>query len=164
MRNQLAALSGLCCLAHAPSPESPRSKDGNSVATYLGMSERMQQTHPAHETHAHPFVCACMHALHVHQELVGKALKKFGRERFVLATKFGILPDGKFTGSGTPETVHSQLAESLKRLDTDYIDLYYQVRAYVSVTHAYQCVDVCSMPCACVCMPLDDHMPHAEAP
>lgn len=63
------------------------------------------------------------------EELVGKALKIHGREKFVVATKFGIAmgPQG-FAASGTEETIRAQLADSLQRLDTDYIDLYYQHR------------------------------------
>lgn len=58
--------------------------------------------------------------------LVGKALKKYGRENFVVATKCGI----EFTQSGVvisgkPELIRKQCEESLKRLDIDCIDLYY---------------------------------------
>jgi len=59
-------------------------------------------------------------------KLVGKAIKIHGREKFVIATKFGILPDRSV--SGKEETIRSQLADSLARLDTDYIDLYYMHR------------------------------------
>jgi len=63
------------------------------------------------------------------EELVGKALKKFGRKNFVVGTKFGIglkKVGDKFERfiSGRPDFIREQLAESLKRLDTDYIDLY----------------------------------------
>jgi aryl-alcohol dehydrogenase-like predicted oxidoreductase len=47
----------------------------------------------------------------------------------VIATKFGIvLIDGKMATSGTEETIRSQLADSLSRLGTSYIDLYYMHR------------------------------------
>ena len=67
------------------------------------------------------------------EALVGKALKKYGREKFIVATKFGIgisIEDGKPVRivSGKSEFIRSQLADSLKRLDTDYIDLYYMHR------------------------------------
>ncbi|KAG9405649.1 hypothetical protein AC1031_003556 [Aphanomyces cochlioides] len=63
------------------------------------------------------------------EELVGKAIKQHGRDKFVIATKFGVVfKDGKMVVSGTEETIRSQLADSLKRLGTDYIDLYYMHR------------------------------------
>lgn len=66
---------------------------------------------------------------YINEELVGKAIKKIGREKFVIATKFGIVPsiDGmKF--SGKDEDIRSQLNDSLARLGIDCIDLYYQHR------------------------------------
>ncbi|CAK4172917.1 unnamed protein product [Aphanomyces euteiches] len=64
------------------------------------------------------------------EELVGKAIKQHGRDKFVIATKFGFVPqaDGSTIVSGSEETIRSQLADSLQRLDTDYIDLYYMHR------------------------------------
>jgi aryl-alcohol dehydrogenase-like predicted oxidoreductase len=63
------------------------------------------------------------------EELIGKWLRKH-RSRVVLATKFGnqVLPDGKRAINGRPEYVRSACDASLKRLGTDYIDLYYQHR------------------------------------
>ncbi len=60
------------------------------------------------------------------EELVGRALKG-RRERYVLATKFGNirLPDGKPGAKGNPEYVMDACDKSLKRLGTDYIDLYF---------------------------------------
>lgn len=65
------------------------------------------------------------------EELVGKALKKFGRENFVVATKFGIgldLTNGNRFISGKPDFIREQLTESLRRLDIDHVDLYYMHR------------------------------------
>jgi len=62
--------------------------------------------------------------------LVGKAIRG-KRHRVLLATKFGNVrgPDGKWMGqNGRPEYVKSACDASLKRLGTDYIDLYYQHR------------------------------------
>lgn len=63
------------------------------------------------------------------EELLAKAIKIHGREKFVIATKFGIAmsPTG-MRPMGTPEVIRSQLADSLQRLDVEYIDLYYQHR------------------------------------
>jgi aryl-alcohol dehydrogenase-like predicted oxidoreductase len=60
------------------------------------------------------------------EELLGRVLSK-RRKEFVLATKFGIVkfPDGKRGVDGRPEQVAARCEESLKRLNTDYIDLYY---------------------------------------
>jgi aryl-alcohol dehydrogenase-like predicted oxidoreductase len=62
--------------------------------------------------------------------LVGKALRPH-RAAVVIATKFGIVrdPDGTRRGiSGKPDYVRQCCDASLKRLGTDYIDLYYQHR------------------------------------
>jgi len=64
------------------------------------------------------------------EELVGRALRG-RRNEVVLATKFGNIraPDGAFTGvNGRPEYVRSACDTSLKRLQVDVIDLYYQHR------------------------------------
>lgn len=71
---------------------------------------------------------------HDNEELVGAALKPY-RDKIVLATKFGIhfdmsspavnkplVPDSR------PEVIRTSVEASLKRLNTDHIDLYYQHR------------------------------------
>ncbi|KAH9754025.1 Aldo ket red domain-containing protein [Citrus sinensis] len=63
------------------------------------------------------------------------ALKQFPREKVQLATKFGVV---KFDVSGlvingTPEYVRACCEASLKRLDVEYIDLYYQHRVDTTV-------------------------------
>ena len=64
------------------------------------------------------------------EELVGRAIAAH-RGRVQLATKFGIMrsDDPRARGiSGKPEYVRQACEASLKRLGTDYIDLYYQHR------------------------------------
>jgi aryl-alcohol dehydrogenase-like predicted oxidoreductase len=63
------------------------------------------------------------------EELVGDALRPF-RDRVVLATKFGnrVLADGTRTIDGSPAYVRRACEDSLRRLKTDVIDLYYQHR------------------------------------
>lgn len=67
--------------------------------------------------------------------VVGEALKPF-RDKVLIATKFGfdfgdyqnvagVKPDGL---SSKPQSIRRAIEGSLKRLDTDYIDLYYQHR------------------------------------
>ena len=60
------------------------------------------------------------------EEVVGRAIKG-RREQYVLATKFGNirLADGKPGAKGNPDYVMESCEKSLKRLGTDYIDLYY---------------------------------------
>lgn len=62
------------------------------------------------------------------EELVGPALKPH-RHEVVIATKCGVQhsPEGLVMDS-RPETIRRSVEGSLKRLDTDYIDLYYQHR------------------------------------
>uniref|UniRef100_A0A2N9GJK4 NADP-dependent oxidoreductase domain-containing protein n=1 Tax=Fagus sylvatica TaxID=28930 RepID=A0A2N9GJK4_FAGSY len=61
--------------------------------------------------------------------LLGKALKGGVREKVELATKFGIRSvDGKWDFRGDPAYVRAACEASLKRLDIDCIDLYYQHR------------------------------------
>ncbi|KAK8689573.1 hypothetical protein V6N13_088287 [Hibiscus sabdariffa] len=63
--------------------------------------------------------------------LVGKALKQLPREQVQLATKFGIVKMDLAAGiaiNGTPEYVRASVEASLRRLDVEYIDLYYQHR------------------------------------
>jgi len=65
---------------------------------------------------------------HTNEELVGKALKG-RRDKFVLATKFGIVFDPTNLGirgiNGKPEYVRQAVEASLKRLEIETIDLYY---------------------------------------
>ncbi|KAL9450811.1 hypothetical protein AB3S75_012531 [Citrus x aurantiifolia] len=73
---------------------------------------------------------------HTNEILVGKALKQLPREKIQLATKFGIAglgDDGCMLVKGTPDYVRSCCEGSLKRLDVDYIDLYFQHRVDTSV-------------------------------
>ncbi len=73
---------------------------------------------------------ADMYGVGRNEELVGRALRG-RRGRVVLATKFGNVrgPDGAFLGvSGRPEYVRACCEASLRRLDVDVIDLYYQHR------------------------------------
>ena len=64
------------------------------------------------------------------EELLGEAIRD-RREQVILATKFGNLLDqnGVFAGvNGRPEYVKQACEASLRRLDVDVIDLYYQHR------------------------------------
>jgi aryl-alcohol dehydrogenase-like predicted oxidoreductase len=67
-------------------------------------------------------------SLAYNEELVGSALKPY-RHRIKLATKCGVhhSPNGLVMDS-RPETIRASVEGSLRRLQTDYIDLYYQHR------------------------------------
>lgn len=74
------------------------------------------------------FDTADMYGPYTNEELVGKAIKNF-RTKITLATKFGIVRDAtdpaKRGVNGKPDYVKSSVEGSLKRLNTEYIDLYY---------------------------------------
>lgn len=62
------------------------------------------------------------------EEIVGEALKPF-REKVVIATKFGFKDGVPAAGlDSRPERIRVVVEQSLKRLQTDYIDLFYQHR------------------------------------
>ncbi|GAB4820420.1 hypothetical protein N2152v2_007466 [Parachlorella kessleri] len=61
------------------------------------------------------------------EELVGKAIQKYPREKLIIATKFGfVIEDGwDYHLDGSREHCRAACEASLKRLGVDYIDLYY---------------------------------------
>ncbi|NCB94372.1 MAG: aldo/keto reductase [Clostridia bacterium] len=75
-----------------------------------------------------------LYGRYANEELLGNALCSV-RKDVVIATKFGWnIQDGKVLGlDSRPETIRKALEGSLKRLKTDYIDLYYQHRVDPSV-------------------------------
>ena len=73
---------------------------------------------------------ADMYGPFTNEELVGRAIKE-RRDEVTLATKFGNVrgEQGEFLGiSGTPEYVRQACDASLRRLNVETIDLYYQHR------------------------------------
>lgn len=73
---------------------------------------------------------ADMYGPFTNEQLVGRAIRD-RRDQVVLATKFGNVrtEDGGFAGiSGKPEYVRQACEASLRRLDIEVIDLYYQHR------------------------------------
>lgn len=80
------------------------------------------------------FDTAEVYGPYINESLVGKALKPM-RDKVKIATKFGFRIDASkpagemMVGTdGTPENVRAVAEASLKRLDTDVIDLFYQHR------------------------------------
>ncbi|QKS80608.1 aldo/keto reductase [Pseudomonas bijieensis] len=97
-----------------------------------GVDEReaIATLHRAVELGVTLFDTADMYGPYTNEELLGRALRG-KREGLYLASKFGLVrsSDPHARGvNGRPEYVRQSVDGSLKRLDTDYLDLYYQHR------------------------------------
>lgn len=86
--------------------------------------------HKAYDLGCTLFDTAEAYGPYVNEELVGKAVKQF-RDKIILTTKFvpvfqpgQEIPEGKLSKKG----ITNALNASLKRLQTDYIDIYYEHR------------------------------------
>jgi aryl-alcohol dehydrogenase-like predicted oxidoreductase len=93
-------------------------------------NESIKTIHRALELGINFLDTADMYGVGKNEILVGKAIKG-KRNQFIIATKFGNVrgADGSFLGvNGKPEYVKKCCDESLKRLEIDVIDLYYQHR------------------------------------
>jgi aryl-alcohol dehydrogenase-like predicted oxidoreductase len=92
------------------------------------IDEMVKVIRESHELGIDFFDTAEVYGSYTNEELVGKALKPI-RNEVKIATKFGIqLHDFKQTLDSRPETIRKSVEGSLKRLQTDHIDLYYQHR------------------------------------
>ena len=93
--------------------------------------ESLATIHRALELGITFFDTADMYGPHTNEQLLGRAIKG-RREQVIVATKFGILRDPNnpaFRGiSGKAEYVHQACEGSLRRLEVECIDLYYQHR------------------------------------
>ena len=87
--------------------------------------EMIKLIHQAVEKGVTFFDTAEVYGPYTNEELVGEALEPY-RKEVVIATKCGIqIVDGKQIIIGKPETMRRSIEGSLKRLRTEYIDLYY---------------------------------------
>jgi aryl-alcohol dehydrogenase-like predicted oxidoreductase len=86
----------------------------------------------AHERGVTFFDTAEVYGPYVNEELVGEALAPV-RDKVAIATKFGFKIDGTNGLDSRPEHIRKVVEESLKRLKTDRIDLYYQHRVDLTV-------------------------------
>lgn len=73
------------------------------------------------------FDTAEVYGPYTNEELVGEALQSV-RDQVKIATKFGFAIDGTIALNSHPDHIRKVVEESLKRLRTDRIDLYYQHR------------------------------------
>ncbi len=80
------------------------------------------------------FDSADIYGPYINEELLGAELGSV-RQEVVIATKFGheVTPEGKIRINGRPDYVRAACEASLRRLNTDYIDLYYQHRVDLEV-------------------------------
>ena len=108
---------GLCCM-------------GMSYA-YGGQEEQdaIRTLHRAFDLGITFFDTAEVYGPYENEKLLGKALKPF-RDKVTIATKFGFkIEDGKPVGvDSRPENIRAVAEASLKRLDIETIDLFYQHR------------------------------------
>jgi aryl-alcohol dehydrogenase-like predicted oxidoreductase len=91
--------------------------------------ESIKVIHRALELGVNFFDTAEVYGPYINEELVGKALKG-KRDQAIIATKFGweITDERPYKPNSHPDKIKKVCDESLKRLGTDYIDLYYQHR------------------------------------
>jgi aryl-alcohol dehydrogenase-like predicted oxidoreductase len=92
-------------------------------------SESIATIHLALEMGVDFFDTAEVYGPFINEELLGRALRN-RRQKVILATKFGFrIEDGKITGTDSrPEHIREVAEASLRRLQTDHIDLLYQHR------------------------------------
>ena len=92
--------------------------------------ESIRAIHRARELGIDFIDTAEMYGPYTNEELVARAIAG-RRAEFVVATKFGILSHrhgGERRIDGSPENIRTAIEGSLRRLDTDHVDLYYQHR------------------------------------
>ncbi len=92
--------------------------------------ESVRTIHRARELGIDFIDTAEMYGPFENEELVGRATAG-RREEFVIASKFGILSHrhgGERRIDGSPENLRMAIEGTLRRLDTDHVDLYYQHR------------------------------------
>lgn len=108
---------GLGCMgmSHAYGAKTPKQEGIELIARAVGMGVNFFDTAECYG----PFE---------NEELVGEALKPY-RKKVIIATKFGVYLEHGSSGApipdARPEVIRKSIDGSLKRLQTEYIDLYY---------------------------------------
>jgi len=102
----------------------------NMAGNYNPPADKKQSIktiHTAYENGVSFFDTAEVYGPYIDEELVGEALQPF-RDKVKIATKFGFAIDGTIALNSQPAHIRKVVEQSLKRLRTDHIDLYYQHR------------------------------------
>ena len=123
---------GLGCMgmSHAYGAPADHKEMANLIAEAVDMGYTFFDTAECYGTDDDP---------HDNEKLVGAALKPY-RDKVVIGTKFGVYFDTSVSAAdkpvitdSRPETIRKSLEGSLKRLQTDHIDIYYQHRQDANV-------------------------------
>ena len=123
---------GLGCMgmSHAYGAPADHKEMANLIAEAVDMGYTFFDTAECYGTDDDP---------HDNEKLVGAALKPY-RDKVVIGTKFGVYFDTCVSAADKPvitdsrsETIRKSLEGSLKRLQTDHIDIYYQHRQDANV-------------------------------
>ncbi len=88
--------------------------------------ESINTIHEALERRINLLDTAAIYGFGRSEEIVGKALAEYGsRDKIILATKAGLdWTTGKVYRNSTRDRIEREIEDSLKRLKTDYIDMY----------------------------------------
>lgn len=118
---------GLGCMgmSHAYGAPADKNEMADLLAVAVDMGYTLFDTAEVYGTDTNP---------HDNEELLGNALKPY-RDKIVLSTKFGLTFDMSTTDgphalvpNSVPAEIRSAVEGSLRRLQTDHIDLYFQHR------------------------------------
>jgi aryl-alcohol dehydrogenase-like predicted oxidoreductase len=88
--------------------------------------ESIKTIHKAFELGINMVDTAPVYGFGTSEEIVGRAIKQYGqREKIILATKVGLQwNQGKVTRNSSSKRIQQEIEDSLRRLQTDYIDVY----------------------------------------
>ncbi len=100
---------------------------GGHYGPGVDRAEGIRVIRQAYEQGVRFFDAAEVYGPYVNEELVGEALASV-RDQVKIATKFGFKIDGTNGLDSRPDRIRRVVEESLRRLKTDRIDLYYQHR------------------------------------
>ena len=102
---------------------------GGNIFGYISNETQTQYLLDYARDHGVNFIdTADVYSKGVSESFIGKALRSC-RHRWIIATKVGVHSDASSLGLGTKKNILSRIDRSLKRLQTDYIDLY-QIHHY----------------------------------
>lgn len=102
---------------------------GNIFGAFLSQKDTFDLLDYASEQGAHFVDTADVYSEGLSEQILGNYFSKKSRKSFILSTKAGLKSGGDPRGLGSRKSLTQRLDESLRRLRTDYIDLY-QVHHY----------------------------------